>query len=56
MTDFPRPLVRPPFAAEGLDILKRMLLPDPSLRITLEQIMVHPWFTTSLPAQVTDSN
>ena len=29
-----------------------MLLPDPSQRIPLDQIMVHPWFTTSLPAQV----
>lgn len=29
-----------------------MLLPDPAARITMEQIQSHPWFTTSLPAQV----
>ena len=41
-----------PPTGDGLDILKRMLLPDPAARITMEQIQSHPWFTTSLPAQV----
>ena len=37
---------------DGCDLLQRMLLPDPAQRIQLEQIMVHPWFTTNLPPEV----
>ncbi len=43
-------------AAEGRDLLQRMLLPDPSARIQLEQIMSHPWFTTNLPPEAATMN
>lgn len=36
----------------GKDLLKKMLLPDPKERITLEDVMKHPWFTTNLPPEV----
>ena len=41
-----------PFIAECLDILKRMLLPDPAERITIEKILTHPWFVARLPSEV----
>ncbi|KAG1679770.1 hypothetical protein FOA52_012681 [Chlamydomonas sp. UWO 241] len=41
---------------EGRDLLQRMLLPDPAARIQLEQIMVHPWFTTNLPPEAATMN
>jgi serine/threonine protein kinase len=44
-------------ASEGVrDIMHRMLNPDPAQRITVAQIMAHPWFTTDLPAGVTELN
>jgi hypothetical protein len=33
-----------------------MLFPDPSQRIQLEQIMLHPWFTTNLPPEAATMN
>ncbi len=39
-----------------LDILHKMLTPDPAKRIKLESIMTHAWFTTSLPAQAATMN
>jgi serine/threonine-protein kinase SRK2 len=41
---------------EGRDLLQCMLLPDPASRIQLEQIMVHPWFTTNLPPEAATMN
>eukprot|EP00798_Chlamydomonas_sp_ICE-L_P024140 gene24140-9725_t len=41
---------------EGRDLLQRMLLPDPAQRVQLEQIMVHPWFTTNLPPEAATMN
>ncbi len=38
------------------DIIHRMLNPDPKNRITVPEIMAHPWFMTDLPAGVTDLN
>lgn len=44
-------------ASEGVrDIMHRMLTPDPKQRITVAQIMAHPWFCTDLPAGVTELN
>ena len=44
-------------ASEGVrDIMHRMLNPDPKQRITVAQIMAHPWFCTDLPAGVTELN
>ncbi|GAX76465.1 hypothetical protein CEUSTIGMA_g3910.t1 [Chlamydomonas eustigma] len=43
-------------SSEGRDLLQRMLLPDPATRIQLEQIMVHPWFTTNLPPEAATLN
>ncbi len=45
-----------PVSADCLDILNRMLTPDPAKRIKLESIMTHVWFTTSLPAQAANMN
>ena len=33
-----------------------MLFPDPTQRIQLEQIMLHPWFTTNLPPEAATMN
>lgn len=52
----PTPLPAARTTAEGQDLLRRMLLPDPSARIQLEQIMVHPWFTTNLPPEAATMN
>lgn len=44
-------------ASEGVrDLIRRMLCPDPRARITVPEIMAHPWFCTDLPAGVTDLN
>lgn len=44
-------------ASEGVrDIMHRMLTPDPKERITVAQIMAHPWFCTDLPSGVTELN
>ncbi|GLI66872.1 hypothetical protein VaNZ11_010863 [Volvox africanus] len=40
----------------GKDLLKKMLLPDPKERITLEEVMKHPWFTTNLPPEAPTMN
>ncbi|GLC37612.1 hypothetical protein PLESTB_001667900 [Pleodorina starrii] len=40
----------------GKDLLKKMLLPDPKERITLEDVMKHPWFTTNLPPEAPTMN
>lgn len=37
-------------------MIRRMLCPDPRTRITVPEIMAHPWFCTDLPAGVTDLN
>ena len=36
--------------------MHRMLNPNPAERITVAQIMAHPWFCTDLPAGVTELN
>ncbi|DBB12672.1 hypothetical protein WJX82_009176 [Trebouxia sp. C0006] len=38
------------------DLMKRILVADPSKRLSIPQIMEHPWFTTDLPAGVTEMN
>jgi serine/threonine protein kinase len=44
-------------ASEGVrDIMHRMLNPNPNERITVPEIMAHPWFCTDLPAGVTELN
>ena len=41
----------PPHVGVGVrDLIQRMLIVDPLKRITVPQIMAHPWFTTNLPA------
>ncbi|KAG2499808.1 hypothetical protein HYH03_002104 [Edaphochlamys debaryana] len=40
----------------GKDLLRRMLLPDPKARITLEDVMTHTWFTTNLPPEAASMN
>lgn len=34
---------------ECMDLLRRLLKPDPAQRITLEGILQHPWFLKKLP-------
>ncbi|KAG1669330.1 hypothetical protein FOA52_014892 [Chlamydomonas sp. UWO 241] len=41
---------------DGTELVRAMLSPDPRTRITLEDIMVHPWFTTNLPPEATTMN
>lgn len=36
--------------------MHRMLNPNPKERITVPEIMAHPWFVTDLPAGVTELN
>ena len=43
-------------SAEVRDLIHRMLNPDTKARITVPDIMAHPWFMTDLPAGVTDLN
>lgn len=39
---------------ECLDLLRRMLLPEPSARLSMEAIMAHPWFVKNLPPEAVD--
>lgn len=43
-------------SAEGKDLIRRIFVVNPGLRINLDQIKTHPWFTKNLPLelQVTD--
>jgi serine/threonine-protein kinase SRK2 len=41
---------------ECTDLLRRMLKPDTTKRITLEQILQHPWFLKKLPPHATEMN
>lgn len=41
---------------EGLDLLQRMLLPKPEERITMDQILAHPWFLANLPPEAATMN
>ncbi|KAL6760385.1 kinase-like domain-containing protein [Haematococcus lacustris] len=41
-------------SVECLDLVARMLRPDPSHRITVEGIRAHPWFRMNLPSEVAD--
>ena len=34
---------------EGQDLMHRLLQPDPQKRLTMGQVMDHPWFQRSLP-------
>lgn len=41
---------------ECLDILRGLLKPVPDQRLTIEAIMLHPWFRKKLPPQALDMN
>lgn len=41
---------------ECLDLLHKLLAPEPQERITIEQIVKHPWFVTNLPADAQSMN
>ena len=43
-------------SSECLDILKRVLVADPSRRIAMEEIKVHKWFTRGLPPGALEMN
>ena len=43
-------------SAECADLIGRMLTPDPAKRITLRQILRHPWVAAGMPAQLTRLN
>jgi serine/threonine-protein kinase SRK2 len=38
------------------DLLRKMLIPDADRRISIEEIQVHPWFTTHLPPNALNMN
>lgn len=47
-------LIRPELddvSSEGLDLIKKMLMPDLRDRITIEAALEHPWFALKLPHQ-----
>ena len=41
---------------DGRDLLARILVRSPAERITLQQVMQHPWFCTDLPQGVAGMN
>lgn len=41
---------------ECRDLLTRLLLPDPNQRITMADVMKHPWFVANLPAAAANMN
>lgn len=43
-------------SVECKDLLCRMLVPEPSQRITMQQIQHHPWFLTHLPPDAVSMN
>lgn len=43
-------------SADGLSLLKRLLCPQPGTRITVDEIIGHPWFQKKLPAQTREMN
>ena len=43
-------------SADCLDILKRMLVAEPSERISTEQVKTHCWFTEGLPPGTLEMN
>ena len=44
------PYTQPPGVSEGgVDLLRRMLVADPSQRININDIINHPWFQANLP-------
>lgn len=43
-------------STECLDLLQKMLNPDPNARLTMEGIMAHPWFVTNLPPEAATMN
>ncbi len=34
---------------DGLDVIHRLLEPDPSSRMTMQEVLQHPWFLKNLP-------
>ena len=49
-------LQHPQVSTECLDILRRVLVADPSRRITMEEIKTHKWFTRGLPPGALEMN
>ena len=43
-------------SADCADLIGRMLMPDPAKRITVRQIMRHPWVAAGMPAQLARIN
>lgn len=43
-------------SAQAADLLNQLLVGDPSARLSLEQIVDHPWFQVDLPAGVMQMN
>eukprot|EP01025_Chloroclados_australasicus_P000696 TRINITY_DN10272_c0_g5_i2.p2 TRINITY_DN10272_c0_g5~~TRINITY_DN10272_c0_g5_i2.p2 ORF type:complete len:333 (-),score=38.54 TRINITY_DN10272_c0_g5_i2:321-1319(-) len=46
----------PRLSAQCVDLLQKLLVVDPSLRITVQQIYQHPWFIKNLPKEAENSN
>ena len=43
--------------SEGcIDLLKGILQPDPATRMTIEDIIRHPWYATGLPEGADNAN
>ena len=46
----------PSVSADCLDMLERVLVAEPSKRISMEQIKTHRWFTKGLPPGALEMN
>merc|ERR1719486_780441 len=44
------------FGDKGLDLVVKMLHPEPSQRLTIEQVMAHPWLKDCDPIMVAPAN
>ena len=41
---------------DAQDLLRKLLVADPQSRLSVEDILLHPWYTTALPAGVLEMN
>ncbi|GAX72675.1 hypothetical protein CEUSTIGMA_g131.t1 [Chlamydomonas eustigma] len=46
----------PPVSAESCDLLRRLLVFQPSERLSMADIQLHPWFTVNLPPNAVEMN
>ena len=45
-----------PISSDCRDLLRKIFVPDPAERISIQNIQRHPWCTVNLPAMMRDSD